>query len=31
MKEKKKKEAFMVKDPLVTLLYMKNMRSILNF
>ena len=31
MKEKKKKKKLMIKDPLVTLLYMENMQSILNF
>ena len=31
MKEKKKKKILMIKDPLVTLLYMENMQSILNF
>ena len=36
MKEKKKKKnkkthTFMIKDPLVTLLYMENRQSILNF
>ena len=30
-KEKEGKETFMMKDPRVTLLYMENMQSILNF